>query len=169
MRVWARKIPRVCLHSELNLYLLLLIETGSSVCCIYHRPKAYDESSSESSSSSEGEEGSGEGAGRRKAGKSVQRGRVKESSGQGKAEEESSESDGGAGNGSARSASPLESSVFSLMKRFRPPQKPRRHIHHHHSQDCDHVDKHPPTPNRYDHQGKPTAKGIGAKSSHAMQ
>ncbi|KAK1924332.1 phosphatase inhibitor-domain-containing protein [Papiliotrema laurentii] len=69
----------------------------SKICCIYHRPKAFDESSSESSSGSEGE-------GSKKAqdktphnqGQRLRHGKDAE------VEEESSESEGGGGDGRAR-------------------------------------------------------------------
>ena len=69
----------------------------TTVCCIYHRPKAFDESSSESSSGSEGE-------GSKKAqdktphnqGQRLRHGKDAE------VEEESSESEGGGGDGRAR-------------------------------------------------------------------
>ena len=61
-----------------------------SVCCIYHRPKAFDESSSESDITSDEESGharhlaNGKGKGKAVGG------------------EESSESEGGMGNGAAK-------------------------------------------------------------------
>jgi len=75
-----------------------MTDESDLVCCIYHRPKAYDESSSESSSDSEG--GKDPEKDERRANGGMDR-REKVEGGKGEVEE-SSESDGGAGKGNAR-------------------------------------------------------------------
>ncbi|ORX35793.1 phosphatase inhibitor-domain-containing protein [Kockovaella imperatae] len=109
----------------------------SKICCIYHRPKAYDESSTESDSScSEGESHShqrrqrtsGKQASRRKRRDVVE---VEQST--------SSESEGGHGDGRAKSSK----------------RSPRRHHAHDHG-DHDHP-SHSHKPNKYDHQEKPSS------------
>lgn len=73
------------------------------VCCIYHRPKAFDESSSESSSSSEGEDGHpGEKDGGKLKDGQKRREKSRKKKGKTGAESLESESEGGAGEGRAR-------------------------------------------------------------------
>ncbi|ODN94180.1 hypothetical protein L198_05031 [Cryptococcus wingfieldii CBS 7118] len=99
----------------------------SKICCIYHKPKAYDESSSESSS----DDSSNEDERARNTGQQSQSRRIGDS---GRVQDElSSESDGGAGDGRAR---PIRKA------------RPRRH-HKSHNHDCDHAHG-TPEPNRYD-------------------
>ncbi|KAL0250424.1 hypothetical protein I308_102597 [Cryptococcus tetragattii IND107] len=104
----------------------------SKICCIYHKPRAFDESSSDESSS---DESSSETDRRPSRGSKDHRHRLKGDSNV--EDEQSSESDGGAGDGRAR-----------------PLRKPHRH---HHSNKCDHSD-HAHKPNKYDVQPKGTGK-----------
>ncbi|KIR55598.1 hypothetical protein I315_01471 [Cryptococcus gattii Ru294] len=69
----------------------------SKICCIYHKPRAFDESSSDESSS---DESSSETDRRLSRGSNDHRHRLKDDSNV--EEEQSSESDGGAGDGRAR-------------------------------------------------------------------
>ncbi|OXG40624.1 hypothetical protein C359_03017 [Cryptococcus neoformans Bt120] len=105
----------------------------SKICCIYHKPRAFDESSSDESSS---DESSSETDHHPSRGSNGHRHRLKDDSNV--EEEESSESDGGAGDGRAR-----------------PLRKPGRH---HHSHKCNHSD-HTHKPNKYDVQPNGTGKG----------
>ncbi|WRT66496.1 uncharacterized protein IL334_003455 [Kwoniella shivajii] len=110
----------------------------SKICCIYHKPKAFDESSDESScSSSEDEDPSPRD---RSHG---QRHRSRDGGNGGQEEySESSESDGGAGDGRAR-----------------PARKSRKHHHpHDHADDCGHS-KH--RVNKYDVQPKSSGGAAG--------
>ncbi|WVQ80787.1 hypothetical protein IAT38_002892 [Cryptococcus sp. DSM 104549] len=111
----------------------------SKICCIYHKPRPYDESSSDESSSDESDSDA-RGASRQSAGPGQgQRHRDGAGGGQ-EVEEESSESEGGGGDGRAR-----------------PARKPRRHQHSH---KCDHS-KHGHKPNKYDVQPGAEGKGKG--------
>lgn len=77
-----------------------------AVCCIYHKPKAFDESSSESDSSSEHEHGPSKE--RKESRRSKASGgadgklKAKRADGGETIEESSSESEGGAGDGRAK-------------------------------------------------------------------
>nr|KIR50437.1 hypothetical protein I312_00377 [Cryptococcus bacillisporus CA1280] len=123
----------------------------SKICCIYHKPRAFDESSSDESSS---DESSSETDRRPSRGSNDHRHRLKDDSNV--EEEQSSESDGGAGDGRARLVHWLHVSArFADAPSYRPLRKPRRH---HHSNKCDHSD-HAHKPNKYDVQPKGTCKG----------
>jgi protein phosphatase 1 regulatory subunit 11 len=63
----------------------------TQVCCIYHKPRAFDESSSESESDDEHEHAKAKGQKLRKQARDAKGGEL-----------ESSESEGGAGDGGAR-------------------------------------------------------------------
>ncbi|WVN88412.1 uncharacterized protein L203_103621 [Cryptococcus depauperatus CBS 7841] len=105
----------------------------SKVCCIYHKPRAFDESSEESSSDKSGSERDALNH-RRSNGHKAHRLR----DGAVTVEEENSESEGGAGDGRAR-----------------PPKKSRQHRHNH---KCDHL--RPSTkPNKYDVAPNESVKG----------
>ncbi|WWC70121.1 uncharacterized protein I206_104068 [Kwoniella pini CBS 10737] len=107
----------------------------SKICCIYHKPKAFDESSDESSCSSSDEEhthDSSKSNGRSNTHKHKHRVREGGNDELGESDSQSSESDGGAGDGRAR-----------------PAIKPRKHKHSH---NCDSTGG---RVNKYDVQPKP--------------
>ncbi|KAK4689975.1 protein phosphatase 1 regulatory subunit 11, partial [Tremellales sp. Uapishka_1] len=111
----------------------------SKICCIYHRPKAYDESSSESSSSDAESDVSNDQPA------PVPRRIEQKKNGKAKDTSQSSESEGGQGNDRAR------------------PSRPSKHRHQHHYADCcSHPgpSKPPAKANKYDVQdkGKNSAK-----------
>ncbi|WWD03118.1 hypothetical protein V865_001165 [Kwoniella europaea PYCC6329] len=121
----------------------------SKICCIYHKPKAFDESSDESSSCSSSDEGHSHSPRRSNSHKHANGKGQKQRSrdgGHGDAEvssgSQSSESDGGAGDGRAR-----------------PSRKPRKHRHSH---DCDHHGT--GRVNKYDVQPKPSGGASGDQS-----
>ncbi|WVW84061.1 hypothetical protein I302_106089 [Kwoniella bestiolae CBS 10118] len=119
----------------------------SKICCIYHKPKAFDESSDESSCSSSDEDHSPrQSKSHRKSNGKAQKQKSRDG-GDGGVEElsdsQSSESDGGAGDGRAR-----------------PSRKPKKQ--HHHSHDCDHHGK--GRVNKYDIQPKPSDGASGPQN-----
>ncbi|WWC89198.1 uncharacterized protein L201_004116 [Kwoniella dendrophila CBS 6074] len=119
----------------------------SKICCIYHKPKAFDESSDESScSSDEGDSprqtkshNHSNGQSHKHRSRNSDNGNMEESS-----SSSSSESDGGAGDGRAR-----------------PARKPRKHKHSH---DCDHHGNN--RVNKYDIQPKPSNGISGAQNQN---
>ncbi|WWC62111.1 uncharacterized protein I303_104701 [Kwoniella dejecticola CBS 10117] len=116
----------------------------SKICCIYHKPKAFDESSDESSCSSSDDEhshGPSKSNGRAKGHKHKHRSRDGGNGDAQVSDSQSSESDGGAGDGRAR-----------------PARKPRKHQHSH---DCDHDTG---RVNKYDVQPKPSNSSSGAQN-----
>ncbi|KAI9639427.1 phosphatase inhibitor-domain-containing protein [Dioszegia hungarica] len=100
----------------------------SKICCIYNKPRAFDESSSESGSDSEhdhdhGHDHAGPASGKAKGkGRAVMRRPDATGAGEEEMSEPSSESDGGGGDGRARPAR----------------KAPRRKHRHHHGHDHDH-------------------------------
>lgn len=105
------------------------------VCCIYHKPRRFDESSSESDSCSSDDEG------HEHCNEKIKR----EVPAQTEESEQSSESDGGGGDGRARYV------MTVLCADCRPVRRPRKKPHNHaHEHDT-------PKANKYDSKGKSKA------------
>lgn len=61
--LWQEKVEE-CVHCPLSRYTLLSLCLVMAVCCIYHKPREFDESSSESESSDAESDASGDGRAR---------------------------------------------------------------------------------------------------------